>query len=266
MQNYICITCGVQYESSHQPPGKCIICEDERQYVNREGQQWTTLDKIRENYKNKFTEMEPGVFSIKTYPGYAIGQRAFLIRTDEGNILWDCVTLLDDETIKRVNDLGGIKAIAISHPHYYSTIIEWSKAFDNAPIYIHKDDSQWVTRKEGNIKSWEGENLSLFGNLTLVRCGGHFEGGAVMHWNNKSKGILFSGDIIQVVPDTEFVSFMYSYPNLIPLSELKVNNIVKAVEPYEFEKIYGAFLHREVLENGKEVVLKSAERYINAIK
>jgi hypothetical protein len=31
-------------------------------------------------------------------------------------------------------------------------------------------------------------------------------------------GALFSGDIIQVVPDRRWVSFMYSYPNLIPLS------------------------------------------------
>jgi len=36
-----------------------------------------------------------------------------------GNILWDCVSLIDSDTVARIQALGGISAIAISHPHYY---------------------------------------------------------------------------------------------------------------------------------------------------
>ena len=77
-----------------------------------------------------------------------IGQRAFLIRTSEGNLLWDCVALLDDKTKAEIRRLGGISAIAISHPHYYTTMIERSRAFDNAPIYLHELNRRWVMRPE----------------------------------------------------------------------------------------------------------------------
>ena len=182
--------------------------------------------------------------------------------------MWDCITLLDEETISKINKLGGVSAIAISHPHYYSTIIEWSKAFGNVPVYIHKSDSEWVVRKNNSIKFWEGESFQLKKNSTLIRCGGHFDGGAVMYWDESTdgKGVLFSGDVIQVVPDRSFVSFMYSYPNLIPLNEEEINHIVKAVEPFEFESIYGAFQHRHILSNAKQAIKKSAERYINSIR
>jgi hypothetical protein len=40
----ICRTCGVQYGA---PRKDCPICEDERQYVGWDGQQWTTLAELR---------------------------------------------------------------------------------------------------------------------------------------------------------------------------------------------------------------------------
>jgi hypothetical protein len=43
-----------------------------------------------------------------------------------------------------------------------------------------------------------------------------------------SRGALLSGDIIQVVPDREYVSFMYSYPNHVPLPASAIERIVKA--------------------------------------
>ena len=265
MKNYICVTCGTQYESSKVQPKKCLICEDERQYVNWAGQKWTTLNKLRRGYKNIFEKKEHGIISIKTKPDFGIGQRAFIVKTKEGNILWDCITLIDKETINEVKKIGGISAIAISHPHYYSSMIEWSHEFGDIPIYIHKDDKKWVMRKNKAIKFWGTETLTLNDDLTLIRCGGHFEGASVMHWA-KGKGILFSGDTIQVVPDRRYVSFMYSYPNQIPLNKEKVNRIVNAVEPYAFNRIYGAFQNREILSNAKQSVKKSALRYLKAIK
>ena len=93
-----------------------------------------------------------GLWGIGTDPRFAIGQRALLVPGEGGNLLWDCVTYLDDDTIEAVNKLGGISAIAISHPHYYSTMIDWSEAFGGVPIYIHARDKQWVQRT-GNVDS-----------------------------------------------------------------------------------------------------------------
>ncbi|HPV08657.1 MAG TPA: hypothetical protein PLD57_16455, partial [Aggregatilineales bacterium] len=105
------------------------ICEDERQYIGWGGQKWTTLDALRETHKNVFYAEEPGLLGIGTTPSFAIGQRSLLVQTPGGNILWDCITLLDEATVQIVRALGGIRAIGISHPHYYSSMVEWAHAF-----------------------------------------------------------------------------------------------------------------------------------------
>jgi len=263
----ICTTCGVQYAESRNVPDYCRICADERQYIGLDGQKWTTLDDLRKEYKTNIQVEEPGITSLWTEPRFGIGQRAFLIETPAGNVLWDCVSLLDEATIEYVRRLGGISAICISHPHYYTTMIEWSEAFGNAHIYLHRDDAEWVMRPAPCIQFWDGELKNIAGGLRVVRCGGHFAGATVLHRPGTAagKGSLFSGDTIQVVPDRRFVSFMWSYPNYIPLDALTVWRIVNAVEPYEFDRIYGAFPKMTVTQDGKESVRRSAERYLRAI-
>ena len=158
MNRPICTTCGVQYESEKQD--HCPICEDSRQYVNHNGQQLTTLEAIQKTHTNVIEKVAPNVYAIYTIPEFGIGQRAHLIISPQGNILWDCISNLDESTIDLVNKLGGIKAIAISHPHYYSTIVEWGKAF-NAPIYIHQEDKMWIQRNDSLIKLWNGREMQL---------------------------------------------------------------------------------------------------------
>jgi hypothetical protein len=268
MDNYICVTCGTQFTETEAPPPGCPICEDERQYVNPKGQLWTTLDRLRGTHSNLIEGEGENLFGIGTEPSFAIGQRALLVQSPGGNLLWDCVTLVDDRTIDRVKELGGIRAIAISHPHFYSGMVEWSRAFNNAPIHLHAADREWVMRRDPAIEFWEGETQSLWDGMTLVRCGGHFEGGTVLHWPGgvEGRGALLPGDIIQVVFDRRYVSFMRSYPNLIPLSAAAISRIVETVEPYAFEQIYGAWRERNVLSDGKGAIARSAERYVKAIK
>jgi glyoxylase-like metal-dependent hydrolase (beta-lactamase superfamily II) len=177
-------------------------------------------------------------------------------------VLWDCITLLDEEIGARVEELGGIAAIAISHPHYYSSMVEWARAFE-ATVHIHAADREWVMRPDERLDFWEGETRELGSGLTLVRCGGHFEGGTVLHWAGGNA--LLSGDIVQVVPDRRWVSFMYSYPNLIPLPAAEIERIVAALEAFEFDRIYGAWWGRVVAADGKAAVSRSAVRYLRAI-
>ena len=266
MNNYVCVTCGVQYAETERPPQHCLICEDERQYIGPKGQQWTTLAELRQGHHNLIKPQEPGLTGIGSDPTIAIGQRALLVQQAAGNVLWDCISLLDEATIQAVKELGGIASIAISHPHFYSSMVEWAHAF-GASIYLHADDRQWVMRPDPAIVFWEGERLTLAGGLTLVRCGGHFAGGTVLHWpaGAGGRGALLSGDTIMVVPDRRYVSFMYSYPNLIPLPAAKVHHIVESVRPFAFERIYGGWWDRVVSEDGKGAVARSAERYIKAI-
>jgi glyoxylase-like metal-dependent hydrolase (beta-lactamase superfamily II) len=262
MPAFICATCGSQFAESDEPPPRCPICEDERQYVGWEGQHWTTLDELRRDHQAEIRKEGPGLVGIGCEPGFAIGQRALLVQAPSGNVLWDCISLLDDEIGARVESLGGLAAIAISHPHYYSSMVEWSRAFD-APVVLHAGDREWVMRPDDEIDFWDGETRELGPGLTLVRCGGHFAGGTVLHW--AAGNALLSGDIVQVVQDRRRVSFMYSYPNLIPLAADEIRRIVAALEPYEFERIYGAWWDRVVPGDGKAVVRRSAERYLRAI-
>ncbi len=103
--------------------------------------------------------------------------------------------------------------------------------------------------------------------ISLVRCGGHFEGGTVLHWAKgaEGRGVLLTGDIIQVIPDRNYVSFMYSYPNLIPLPATKVRQVARAVEPYAFDRLYGAWWGRIIPANAKAIVQRSAERYVRMV-
>jgi hypothetical protein len=264
---WICTGCGTQNPVSSQFPSGCPICQDSRQYVSWADQKWTTQELLSQTHKNTISEEEPGLDSIHTQPDFAIGERAFLVKTPAGNILWDCVALLDAATKTEVRRLGGIVAIAISHPHYYTTMVEWSRAFGNAPIYLHELDRKWVVRPDPSVRFWSGETKPLLGGTTLVRTGGHFDGFQVMHWLSPSdgKGVLLAGDQPEVCMDRNWVTFMYSYPNYIPLNRRAIENLVTALKPFSFDRLHAAFPGRVLSKNAKEIVTHSAERYIRAI-
>jgi glyoxylase-like metal-dependent hydrolase (beta-lactamase superfamily II) len=267
MPNYICVTCGVQYAESALPPERCTICEDERQYVGREGQKWTTLKELQTTHKNQLDVEAPELISLATEPKFALGQRALHVRTPEGNVLWDSITLIDDRSVSAVRALGGVSAIAISHPHYYSAMVEWSRALGDVPVYLHAADGEWVMRPHPAIVFWHGDSHQLAPGLTLIRLGGHFPGGTVLHWAGgaQGKGALLSGDVIQVGQDRQTVSFMYSFPNYIPVNAATVRWIMAALEPYRFDQIYGAWFGQNIVKDAKEALRYSAERYIAAI-
>jgi glyoxylase-like metal-dependent hydrolase (beta-lactamase superfamily II) len=217
-------------------------------------------------HRNQLDVEGPELISIATEPKFAIGQRALHVRAGSG-ILWDCISFIDDRSVGAVQALGGVSAIAISHPHYYSSMIEWSRALGDVPIYLHAADGEWVMRPHPAIVFWQGDTHELAPGLTLIRCGGHFPGGTVLHWagGSQGKGALLTGDVIQVGQDRKTVSFMYSYPNYIPLGPLGVQQIVDAVEPFQFDEIYGAWFGQNIRANAKEALRYSANRYLAAI-
>jgi len=267
LRNYICVTCGNQYGASVEPPLHCPICEDERQYVNPEGQSWTTLDELTREHHNVVSSLEPGLTEIGTEPKFAIGQRALLVQTPKGNVLWDCVSLIDSATFEAIEALGGISALAMSHPHMFGSMIEWSHAFGQAPIHLHADFKAWIQRPDPVIEFWEGEEHELDEGLTLYRCGGHFRGSTALLWPEgaEGRGVLLSSDTIHVARDRRHVSFMYSYPNYIPLSGAAVDRIVDKVMPLKFDRIYSHFHHLEIEADARAAVQRSAERYKQAL-
>jgi hypothetical protein len=266
MESFICVQCGTQFAETAQPPSRCPICKDERQFIRHEGQEWTTLARLSANHHNRFENEEPRLLGIGTEPEFAIGQRALLLQSPKGNLLWDCISLLDDQTITEVNRRGGIRAIAISHPHFYSSMVEWGEYF-GAQVFLHAADREWVMRKSPRMQFWEGSTFSLWDDLTLINCGGHFEGGTVLHWASgaNGQGALLTGDIITVVQDRRYVSFMRSYPNLIPLGRTAISHILETIEPFSFDQIHGGWWNANISSGAKEAVTRSAQRYLGAI-
>ncbi len=265
MPAFICLTCGVQSAADGgSPPERCLICEDERQYPGWMGQQWTTVEGMKAaGHGNRFREVEPGLTSIDTRPRFAIGQRALLVQSAHGNFLWDGISYVDDETVEKVRALGGLHGISASHPHFYGSIVEWSHAFGGVPIYLPAADREWLTRPDPVVQCYEGSR-DLSPRLTLVQCGGHFDGSAALHWAEGAggRGALLTGDTIAVAADRRWVTFMRSYPNYIPLPERAVRGIVAAIEPYEFDRIHGGWWELTVATGAKEAVRRSAERYV----
>jgi hypothetical protein len=178
-------------------------------------------------------------------------------------VLWDCISLIDDATVEIIRGLGGLHAIAISHPHYYTTMVEWGHAF-GVPVLVHGGDREWVVRQDGVVKFWDGGTYDVLPGIRLVHCGGHFAGSAVLHWEGGAdgRGVLLTGDTIQVVADNRCVSFMRSYPNMIPLPASEVTRIGHVVSAFTFDRVYGAFWGRDLTSEARRRLLESAERYV----
>jgi hypothetical protein len=77
--------------------------------------------------------------------------------------------------------------------------------------------------------------------------------------------VLLSSDIATVTVDRKFLSFMRSYPNLIPLSAREVEGIAASVAPFAYDAIYGHYFDRIIATGAKQAMQVSVARYIAAI-
>lgn len=266
MPAWICATCAVQYPDTEAPPAHCPICQDERQYVGWQGQRWTTPAELAANHQTELREEEPDLVGVGMTPAFGIGQRALLVRTEHGNVLWDCTALIDDAAKQHILDIGGIDAIAMSHPHFYGAHVDIANDFD-ARVFIPRADEQWIQRPSPRIELFD-DVVEPVPGTTLARIGGHFDGATVLHWpaGSDGQGALLTGDTITVVQDRDWVSFMWSYPNLIPLDEATILDIAMRVERFRFNRIYGGWWGRVVIEDGSAAVRRSADRYVSRLR
>jgi glyoxylase-like metal-dependent hydrolase (beta-lactamase superfamily II) len=265
---WICATCANHYPEATSPPEVCVICADERQWVPATGQRWTTAQELAAaGHRGEVREVEPGLLGVGVDPPVAIGQRALLVRTAEGNLLWDPPGYLDEAAVQAVRDAGGLTAVAASHPHFYGSVAEWSDRF-GAEVLLAEPDARWLTRPPGwPPRTWSG-SLAVLPGVTLVQCGGHFPGSAVVHWAEGADGagVLLSGDTIFVTPGEDRVTFVRSAPNRLPLPERAVRRVVEAVRPYRFDRIYGGWWQPVLRRDAKAVVERSAGRYIQWLR
>jgi Metallo-beta-lactamase superfamily len=241
-----------------------VVCADERQWVPPDGQRWTTLDELAAaGHRSDVRAVEPGLTGIGADPPVAIGQRSLLLTTDEGNVLWDPSGFIDDAAVAAVRSAGGLRFVTASHPHFYGAIASWARELD-AEILVPVDDAAWLRAgPDVRVRLWSG-TLEVLPSVTLVQCGGHFAGSAVLHWaaGASGRGVLLSGDTIVVTPGEDRVTFIRSAPNRLPLSAAAVRGVVSAVEPFSFDRIYGGWWVPVLRSGAWETVRTSALRYI----
>lgn len=257
----ICKTCGTRYAPENFNREECPVCLDDRQYLKDSGQQWVSYNALKQHHAVKIDAVRENVYELTMLPSFAIGQKAHLICTDEGNVLWDCIPLLDKATAAFIMSRGGLKAIAISHPHFYSLMAEWA-AYFRCPVYLHTNDRNWVMDSKKDIVFWEGDRMSLFPGMNLIRLGGHFPGSTILHHKtDQNNGMIFAGDTLYLSHDRKHISAMYSYPNVIPLPPDELFRIFSEVGKLDFDSYYGAFAWQNIHEGAKSILTKSKERY-----
>ncbi len=266
MPAFVCTRCGQHYPLAETPPEHCVLCEDERFADAGAVIGWTTTQDMRATHFSTFRRLEPGLMGIGTAPHFARGHRAMLLRTTQGNVLWDCPPFLDDATATIVTALGGVAAIATSGPTGHGAMVEWSHAFDSAPIYVHAADRKFVTRPDSSVQFWEAEALELLPGLTLVRCGGQFDGAGVLHWAQGAggAGTLLVGDTFWITP-ARSIAFLRSHVNGMPLPVDSVMRMAEIAASLRFETVHGGTWEQHLPRGGQTIIAQAARRFIDTI-
>lgn len=267
MDLLVCTTCGVQYDTTEVRTlrNRCRICEDPRQWVPESGQSWTTLGQMRRSGKwtNIIRELLPHtLYSITTAPKFAIGQRAIFVKgaTAKDNVLWDCVALLDEDTVNWIELQGGLGAIAISHPHMYATAVSWAEQFD-CKIHIFAHDRDWVMRASQLHDYVAGEAAAITADLQLCRIGGHFDGSAVLL--SAKHGFLLTGDTLLCTPGNRRVTMMWSVPNMIPLApDWIADEGWPRLNELSFDAVYALMDGMQITVGAKRIVRDSLQTYV----
>ncbi|WP_304502141.1 hydrolase [Brachybacterium sp. FME24] len=253
-----CATCGVEYDAATLP-AVCPVCADERQYLPPDGvQRWhepaVAIARI------EVAELEDRLFALRVDGGVGIGQEAKLLVTEVGTVMVDVPAAITVEAVAEVAKLGPLRAIIPSHPHMFGLQSAWSAALDDAPVWIARADAGWLGRTPAHLHLWQGEERVLPG-VVAVQLGGHFPGSAVVHWNGgDGRGVLLSGDTIAPNTDGRTTTFMYSYPNRIPLSGPVALRVAAGAARFAFDRLYGNF-PGAIRGGAREAVLTSAARH-----
>lgn len=256
----ICATCGTKYPIDYKR-NRCLICEDDRQYIPLDGQQWTNDFELNKNHSVKIKQLKTDLYEFVIEPNFSIGQRALFVLSESGNILWDCIPMIDEELVHFINEKGGLKAITISHPHYYSNMGEWAEQFD-CPIILPESEKSFVVNPTDRIQYWHEGGFDFWDEIKLIQIGGHFPGSGILYIPDiSSEGAILCGDTFNLSLSLKHFSVMYSYPNRIPLPIAEVAEIKKKMKAISFDEIYGFWPYQNVTEDTKKILIESLERY-----
>ncbi|WVW81997.1 hypothetical protein I302_104002 [Kwoniella bestiolae CBS 10118] len=282
----ICKACGTQYPASFDIQRNCVICEDPRQYVPATGQEWTNMAELGEGRKHVLLQDEEDgrVTMIGCEPGFAINQTPILIETAEGSYIWDCSAFISLPLIGHLSKLKKpLKGIAISHPHFFSTSLTWSRAL-KVPLYVCEDDKEWYQRlsdsKDDDQVIWWKDEQELGRGVKVVQCGGHFPGSSILYWDRLSEppppkdslptkptpvsGIIFTADTLMVQPTQLSFAFIWSVPNMIPLRPHSILSIQDRLKSLSFAQATSSWPNKWIRQDAKQILEQSVITFLAA--
>ncbi len=265
MTNWICTACLAEFPDSENPPETCPICTDPRQFVPPRGQTWTSAEKlVAEGHRTDIRELEPGLYGIGIAPALDLGKRAVLVAHPDGGVLFDGVPLLDDDALAEIMRLGGVRAMVASHPHLYGALATNARKLGNVPVYLPEADRGWLMNTDVEVTYFSGDALDLGDGLTLHVTGGHFPGSSFLYWPDGAggKGAILAGDTIVPTPGCDWVSFMWSVPNMVQLPLRDIRRIVAAADRLAYDRLYGGWWDALIAQNAKAVVAASEKRLV----
>ncbi|WWC85986.1 uncharacterized protein L201_000857 [Kwoniella dendrophila CBS 6074] len=290
----ICVACGTQYPKTFSTDRNCLICEDPRQAIPATGQEWTNLIELGnnpgeggENRKHVILkdEEDDRISLISCKPGFAINQTPIIIESSEGSYIWDCSAFISLPLIGYLNKLKRpLKGISISHPHFFTTSLTWSRAL-NVPLYLCEDDKEWYQRisdikeEDDNIIWWRSEK-ELSKSVKLIQCGGHFPGSSILYWDRLNEpapskddlpktqtpvsGIIFTADTLMVQPTQKNFSFVWSVPNMIPLRPKSIISIQERLKAISFSQATSSWPNRWIRQDAKKALDESVTTFLAA--
>lgn len=264
MPTWICTGCGIEHaDSARRPPENGCVLTSEVVAIEERGDlpphgTWTTLEELAaQPHHTEHVDHGRGVHSLRRAPRFAIGHRSFLVQTARGNLLWDAPSYLDEAVLALVRGLGGVAAIAASHPHMFGAQLSWSRAFGGVPVYVNALDQEWIPCADPLLELWTGEVEPVPG-VRLLHVGGHMRGSSVAL---TADGTLLVGDTISGGLARNWVSFQRNFPKHVPLSGAVVQRIVDRLDAYQYDRLY-TLGGDEIDSDAKGVVHRSAEAHI----
>ena len=265
MERFVCVTCGTQF-----PDADDAAAERARSATTRASTSRSRASSGRRSPSCAPTTAtrsgdEGALTGIGTEPHVRDRPARAARPARRANLLWDCVTLLDDATAAAVERRGGLAAIAISHPHYYSAMVEWAHRFD-CPVLPARGRPRvgHAARPRDRVLGGRDARPRRRADADPLRRPLRRRHRAAPARRGRAAVAATSS---RSSPTARWVCFMYSYPNLIPLPEAAVQAMARrarAVRVRARSTAPGGA--RSSRRDGAGIVRRSAERYARALR
>ncbi|TXT07490.1 hypothetical protein VHUM_03210 [Vanrija humicola] len=276
----VCATCATQYPAPRRDCTHAKLSGSTDHPQARGATTSSATSRTRASRSSRPSRSSPSLRRVSISPACVKLTPAFLLETFEGSFIWDCSAVLTPPLIAHLTHLRRpLKAMAISHPHFFSTSLTWARAL-GVPLYINALDKEWYQRRESagadEVVFWSGTQR-LSSTLTLIECGGHFPGSCVLHWDRAAEpltsdadarapdtGLLLVADTVMVQPTQKGITFMWSIPNAIPLHPTDVLHIQNVLREYDYDSVSSTWPDRWVRAGAARIFDESVETYLSA--